>query len=203
MEMVRFDTHQRLSAIITPFKYIQCHSSEDYLFSSKKNLWRRLLEANKRSKFFWKAYLWKSELLQQIKSWGINILTGITDWKFPCIYSCSLNNINWRPSPFNSLSHANNRKYFLGVSRTRNWGKAHMVHLAKEVGKIWRYSCWEKGTYILISEFKYGQPWIIWPSPLSLSLYSIFKEQNAENTDWSIIIFWDQCTLFKSCGDIC
>ena len=28
----------------------------------------------------------------------------------------------------------------------------------------------------MINEFKYGQAWKIWPSPLSLSLYSTFKE---------------------------
>ena len=28
----------------------------------------------------------------------------------------------------------------------------------------------------MINEFKYGQTWKIWPSPLSLSLYSTFKE---------------------------
>ena len=27
----------------------------------------------------------------------------------------------------------------------------------------------------MINEFKYGQTWKIWPSPLSLSLYSTFK----------------------------
>ena len=29
----------------------------------------------------------------------------------------------------------------------------------------------------MINEFKYGQTWQIWPSPLSLSLYSTFKPQ--------------------------
>ena len=33
-----------------------------------------------------------------------------------------------------------------------------------------------KGNFIMINEFKYGQTWKIWPSPLSLSLYSTFKE---------------------------
>ena len=30
----------------------------------------------------------------------------------------------------------------------------------------------------MINEFKYGQTWKIWPSPLSLSLYSTFKIGN-------------------------
>ena len=33
----------------------------------------------------------------------------------------------------------------------------------------------EKGNFFLISEFKYGQAWKKWPSPLSLLLYSTFK----------------------------
>ena len=40
----------------------------------------------------------------------------------------------------------------------------------------WTFSCWEKGNFIMINEFKYGQTWKICPSPLSLSLYSTFKE---------------------------
>ena len=43
------------------------------------------------------------------------------------------------------------------------------------VGKVWRCSYWEKGNFVMISDFKYGQTWKIWPSPLSLSLYSTFK----------------------------
>ena len=42
-----FDTHQRLFAIIAPYKFTQCHSHEACLFSSK-NLWRSVLEANKK-----------------------------------------------------------------------------------------------------------------------------------------------------------
>ena len=50
-----------------------------------------------------------------------------------------------------------------------------MIYLEREVGKIWRWSCWEKGNFIMINEFKYGQTWKIWPSTLSLSLYSTIK----------------------------
>ena len=32
------------------------------------------------------------------------------------------------------------------------------------------------GNFILICEFKYGQTWEIWRSPLRLSLYSTFKK---------------------------
>ena len=37
----------------------------------------------------------------------------------------------------------------------------------------------------MISEFKYCQTWKIWPSPLSLSLYSTFKA------------FVDNCSIFR------
>ena len=42
-----FDTHRRLSAVIPPYKFMQRHFSEG-LFSSEKNLWRSVLEANKK-----------------------------------------------------------------------------------------------------------------------------------------------------------
>ena len=38
--------------------------------------------------------------------------------------------------PYNSLHHADNRKYFLGLPLTRNGKEVHMFHLAREVGKI-------------------------------------------------------------------
>ena len=82
---------------------------------------------------------------------------------------------NQRPGPHNFLRHADNRKYFSGLSLTRNRGEVHMFYLVREVGKIWRCSCCQKGNFIMISELKYGLTWTIWPSPLSLSLYSIFK----------------------------
>ena len=45
-----------------------------------------------------------------------------------------------------------------------------------------RCSCWEKGNFILVSEFRYGQTWQFWPSPLSSSIYSTFKEQFSHKT---------------------
>ena len=51
-----------------------------------------------------------------------------------------------------------------------------MFYLVREVGKIWRCSCWEKGNFITINVFKYGETWTsVWPFPISLSLYSTFK----------------------------
>ena len=75
----------------------------------------------------------------------------------------------------NSLRHADNKKYFSGLSPTRNRREAHIFHLGREEEKIWRCFCQEKCNFIMISEFKYGQTWKIWPSPLSLSIYSTIK----------------------------
>ena len=69
------------------------------------------------------------------------------------------------------------------VSLTWNWREAH-ISLRKESEKNWRCPCWEKGKFILIYEFNYGQNWQIWPSPLSLSLYSTFKAFIAFSADW-------------------
>ena len=65
-------------------------------------------------------------------------------------------------------------KYFSGLSNAKS-KEAHMSYLAREVGNIWRCSSWEKGN--MINEFKYGQTWNNWPSPLSLSLNSTFKQR--------------------------
>ena len=105
-----------------------------------------------------------------------NILTRITGQKIPCvwIHVCQIIK-NQIPGLYNSLHHADNRKYFSGLSLKQNQGELHMFYLAREVGKIRRRSCWEKGNFIMINEFRYSQSWKICPSPLSLPLYSTFK----------------------------
>ena len=105
---------------------------------------------------------------------NINIQTRITDRKIPCVYVYHIIK-NRGPGPYNYLRHADNRKYISGLSLMRNGREARMFYLAREVGKIWRCSCWEKGNFIMINEFKCGKPWKIWPSPLSSSFYSTFK----------------------------
>ena len=45
------------------------------------------------------------------------------------------------PCPYNSLRHADNEKYFSGLTLTRSRREVHMFHFGREVGKIWRYSC--------------------------------------------------------------
>ena len=57
----------------------------------KKNLWRRVLEANKKQ-----------------------VPTRITDWKILCVYIHVYQIIkNWGPGPYNSVCHTDNRNYFL------------------------------------------------------------------------------------------
>ena len=85
-----------------------------------------------------------------------------------------------------------------------------MFYLAREVGKIWTCSCWEEGIFIMINEFKYGQTWKIWPSVLSLSLYSTFNNSNRailnsfkyymqmKVDSFSVILIWK--ILFFHCG---
>ena len=129
------------------------------------------------------------------------MLTGITDWKIPCVYIHVYQIIKNRgPGPYNSLRHADNKRYFSGRSLTQNWRGTHMIYMAREVGKIWRCSRWEKGNFIMINEFKYGQTWKIWPSPLSLSLYSTFKDlfskcDQIQSSRKENFIFFMQCKV--------
>ena len=69
-----------------------------------------------------------------------------------------------------------------------------MIYLARVVGKIWRCSCWEKGSFIMINKFKYGQTWKMWPSQLCLSLYSTFKSMH---TSFMIIIKLKSSKFFR------
>ena len=48
MEILIFDTHWPLSAMIYPFQFMQCHSREGCLFTSGKTCDIRVLEANKK-----------------------------------------------------------------------------------------------------------------------------------------------------------
>ena len=74
------------------------------------------------------------------------MLTGITDRKVQCvcIHVCQIIR-NRGPGPYNSLRHADSRKYFSGLSLMQNQREAHMFYLAREVGKNWWCSSWEKG----------------------------------------------------------
>ena len=115
------------------------------------------------------------------------MLTRITDRKIPCVYIHVYRiTKNWGPGPYNSLRHADNGRYFSGLSLMQNGREVHMFYLARELGNFHMFllrtcgtcSCWEKGNFIMSNEFKYGQIWKIWPSLLSLSLYSTFNRKN-------------------------
>ena len=58
MEILIFDTHRLLSDKISPFEFTQRHSSEGCLFTSEKACDVEC-QKPKRSKFLWKAILWK------------------------------------------------------------------------------------------------------------------------------------------------
>ena len=108
---------------------------------------------------------------------NINILTRITDRKISCAYTHVYHIIKNRgPGPYNYLHQADDRKYISGLSPMQNQREVHMFYLAREVGKIYRCSRWEKGNFIMINEFKYGKTWKLWLSSHSLSLYSTFNE---------------------------
>ena len=64
-------------------------------------------------------------------------MTRITDQKVQCVYIhvCQIIR-NQGPGPYNSLRHADNRKYFR-VSLMQNQREAHMFYLTREVGKNW------------------------------------------------------------------
>ena len=65
------------------------------------------------------------------------MLTRITDQKILCVYIHVYRiTKNWGTGPFNPLCHADNRRYFSGLSLTRNWREVHMFYLAREVGKF-------------------------------------------------------------------
>ena len=64
------------------------------------------------------------------------------------------------------------------IFNAKSKGSAHVL-LGKGSGNIWTCTYREKGNFIVINEFKYGQTWKICPPPLSLSLYSTFKDFHA------------------------
>ena len=54
----------------------------------------------------------------------------------------------------------------------------------------------------MINEFKYGQTWKIWSSPLSVSLYSTFKGLNEENRYelWNVLILQSELLTLPVMG---
>ena len=65
------------------------------------------------------------------------MLTRSADQKIPCVYIHFYQvTRNLGPGPCNSLHHADNNRYFSGLSLTRNRREADMFYLAREVGKF-------------------------------------------------------------------
>ena len=108
-----------------------------------KNLWRRVLEANKKQVPL-KSYSLEiridsvNQILKNKEKvkWtrNISMLTRFTDRKIPCVYNYIYwRTKNWGLGPFNSLHHAYNRRYFSGLSLTQIRKEAHIFYLAREV----------------------------------------------------------------------
>ena len=102
---------------------------------------------------------------------------------------------NRGPGLYHYLCHADNRKYISGFSLLWKPREAHMFYLEREVEKLCRCSCWE-GNLIMINEFKYGKTWKIWPSTLSLSLYSTFKGSIRVFFHATVTVFREVSMLF-------
>ena len=74
----------------------------------------------------------------------------------PCVYIHAYQIIKDQgPGPNNSLCHADNRKYFSGLSNAKSKGSVHVL-LDKESGKNLGMFLLRK-MYIMINEFKYVQ----------------------------------------------
>ena len=85
------------------------------------------------------------------------------------------------------MCHTDIRKYFSGLSLMQNQREAHVL-----LG----WGRWEnldmfllgKGNFIMINKFRYGQIWKIWPSPISLSLYSTFNPIGHSPQIWTLFL---------------
>ena len=103
------------------------------------------------------------------------MLARITDRKIPYVYIHVYQIIkNWGPGLYNFLHPNDNTKMFFQISLMRNWTEVHAL-LGEGRGKNLGIFLLRKGTFTMINEYRYGQTWKIWPSPLSLPLYSAFK----------------------------
>ena len=102
-----------------------------------KNLWWRVLEANKKQVPL-KSYSLEiriNSVNQILKNKGkvtqthsIIILTRITDRNILCVYIHAYQiTKNWGPGLYDYLHLADNSKYFLGLSNTKSKGSAHIL----------------------------------------------------------------------------
>ena len=85
------------------------------------------------------------------------MLTRITDWKIQCVYIHVFQIIkNWVCGPYNFLCHADNRRYFLGLS----FVKGHMFSLVRKVEKFGHVLAEKRVIWLMNSNMvKYGKIW--------------------------------------------
>ena len=161
MDIFIFDTDRRLSAIIAPCltslrsghaRRQSCLLSSEKTcdVANKKQLVRNQQEESSSEKLFSENKNWFCQ--QSIKSWRTKKkfhkpVNKYTDQKlqagrFPVSIHFYKIIKNRGPGPYNSLRHADNRKYSSGFFLTWNRGEAHVFYLVREVGKIWRCSRW-------------------------------------------------------------
>ena len=108
IEIMTFDIHRWLSNIISPYKYVRSAiPMSAAIFIRKKNLWRWMLETN-RKQVLPKRYSLKISIdsvnemskIGKTKTWNTNILTRNKDHNNSWGYSCSSNNKG--PGPYDS-----------------------------------------------------------------------------------------------------
>ena len=78
----------------------------------RKNLLHGVLEANKKQVPLKRLTGNKNQFCQSAQNYRPEDSV--------CIYSCLSNHKNWGPSPYDSLCHADNRRYFSGLPLTQN-----------------------------------------------------------------------------------
>ena len=104
------------------------------------------------------------------------------------------------PGPNNSLRHADNRKWILSISLTRNRREAHMFHLASEVEKVWRCSCWEKGKFVnsnRVKPKKSDHLHLVYHFTVSLSKHEESRKKWSRQGKWRIALNMNMNSIYS------
>ena len=132
----------------------------------EKNLWHRVLKANKKQVPL-KSYCLESridsvnqilknkEKVIQTRNRNISLRTRIADWKIQCVCIRVYQIIkNWTPGPYKSI--IDNRKYVFGsLSNAKSKGSTHVL-LGEGRWKNLDMFLLRKVNFIMINEFRYG-----------------------------------------------